>query len=217
MSDTSSTTRDNAIRGRLNAFFLARIEPMMDQMFGQDKRRLFAGLKGTVVEIGPGAGANLPYYPEGITLIGIEPSVHMQASLRAKAEELGVPMDVRGLKGEAIDVPDESVDTVIATLLLCSVEDPAAVVAEAKRILRPGGKYIFIEHVAAPRGTFLRAIQGLFFRPHKWLFEGCHTNRETWKTLEAAGFTNLQYAHGRKWSIMFYVAPVITGYGVKPV
>lgn len=217
MSDTERTTRDNAVRGRLNAYFLSKIEPMMENMFGEDKRRLFAELGPRVVEIGPGAGANLPYYPEGLELIGIEPSVHMQARLRAKAEALGVPMEVRGLKGEAIDVPDESVDAVVATLLLCSVEDPAAVVREAMRVLRPGGKYVFIEHVAAPPRSPLRLAQALFFRPHKWLFEGCHTNRETGKILEAAGFSDLNYTRDNKWSIMFYVAPIISGYGIKSV
>ncbi len=216
MSAPEPHTRDNAIRGRLNAFFLRLIEPLMEKLFGDDKRRLFADLEGDVVEIGPGTGANLPYYPAGVNLIGIEPSLHMQNALREKAEKMGVPLEVRGLKGEAIDLPDASADAVVATLLLCSVDDPIQVVSEAMRILRPGGKYVFIEHVAAPKGSVLHLWQTLFFRPHHWLFEGCHTNRKTWEVLEAAGFEVLDYEHHTKWSIMFYVAPMIVGHATKP-
>ena len=216
MSSSDTPTRNNAIRGRLNAFFLTRIEPLMERLFGDDKRRLFADLGQDVVEIGPGAGANLPYYPAGINLIGIEPSLHMQTRLQNKAKELGVPIEVRGLKGEGLDLPDASVDAVVATLLLCSVDEPEMVVAEAMRVLRPGGKYVFIEHVAAPRGSLLRAIQALLFAPHHWLFEGCHTNRETWKVLEAAGFKELHYTRENRWSLMFYVAPIMVGYATKP-
>ena len=104
----------------------------------------------TVVELGSGVGANLRYLPAGGTLVAIEPNPHMHRRLRAAAERRGVHLELRDRVAEHTGLPDHSVDSVISSLVLCSVTDPAAVLAEIRRILRPGGTYRFVEHVAAP-------------------------------------------------------------------
>lgn len=89
---------------------------------------------------------------------------------------------------ERLDLPDTSVDAVISGLVLCTVADPAGVVAEVQRVLRPGGRYALLEHVAAPEGTALRRMQRAVRRPWGWAFEGCSVERDLRTVIEAAGF-----------------------------
>ena len=115
----------------------------------------------------------------------------MHPGLRASARPRGIDLTIRGLKGELLDLADESVDAVVGTLVLCSVDSPRKVVAEIGRILKPGGRFVFLEHVAAMNGTFLNRFQGLLAKPWQWAFDGCHLNRETHRVLGQAGFAAL--------------------------
>lgn len=148
-------------------------------------------LAATVVELGSGAGANLRYLPRGIRLIAIEPNVRMHPALRRRAVERGVELDLRGLRGEELDIPTGSVDLVFSSLVLCSVERPEQVIAEVRRILKPGGRFACVEHVVAPEGSPTHAIQQLIRRPWKWLFEGCELCRDTAATLRSSGFSRV--------------------------
>ena len=89
---------------------------------------------------------------------------------------------------ERTDLPDHSVDTVISSLVLCSVADPGAVLAEVRRVLRPGGTYRFVEHVVARSGTPTRGLQRVLRRPWAWTFEGCSCERDLEHVVRAAGF-----------------------------
>ena len=91
-----------------------------------------------------------------------------------------------------MDLDDQSVDAVISSLLLCTVADPERVVGEIRRILRPGGRYAFLEHVAAPEGTRLRGIQHAVRRPWAWVFEGCSCERDLAAVIGAAGFASVE-------------------------
>lgn len=154
-------------------------EPRMDRTYGPLRRRLLAGLEGTVLEIGPGTGPNLRYYPPSVERwIGVEPNPHMRTRLLRRAS------DVRPGRAERLPVEDASVDAVVATLVLCSVRDVEQALREIRRVLRPGGRFLFLEHVAAPRGTPQRLGQRLI-RPLCGLF-GCHPDRETGAALEQA-------------------------------
>ena len=102
----------------------------------------------------------------------------MHRRLRAAAERRGVHLDLHDRVAERTGLPDHSVDSVISSLVLCSVTDPADVLAEIRRILRPGGTYRFVEHVAAPAGTPTRALQRALRRPWAWTFEGCSCERD---------------------------------------
>jgi ubiquinone/menaquinone biosynthesis C-methylase UbiE len=181
----------NPIRGRINAAFFASMSWYMHRKFRAVKERLFADLPATVVELGSGAGANVRYLPAGTRLIAIEPNRHMHAPLQRCARRRGVELDVRTSHAEALDLPDESVDAVVSTLVLCTVDDPDRVLAEARRVLRPGGRLICIEHVAAPPDTFIGWLQRVVFRPWRWIFEGCHTHRDTAQRLHEAGFASV--------------------------
>ncbi len=182
---------DNAVRGRFNAWLFDTLEGYMHRKYAGVKPRLLATVPSTVVELGPGAGANLRYLPPGTRLIAIEPNRRFHAVLRRRAAERGIELDLRGLAAEAIDLPDASADFVFTSLVLCSVSQPDAVMREVLRVLKPGGRFACIEHVAAPPGTVLARVQRGVARPWRWLFEGCDLCRDTGGTLRRAGFSRV--------------------------
>lgn len=175
----------HSLYNRLFAAFLARVSVGHDGMVAPWKENLFAGLHGTVLEIGPGTGINLRYLPRDVQWIGIEPNAHMHPYLRAEARRLAMPIDLRQGHAESLDLPDASVDAVISTLVLCSVRSPAAVLAEVARVLRPTGRFVFIEHVAAPEGTWTRTFQHLIRPLWRTLGDGCTPTRDTAATIRA--------------------------------
>lgn len=178
-------------RGRFNALFFALMAEYLERHLGVHKRRAFDGLPTRVVEIGPGVGANLRYLPPDATLVAIEPNPHMHRRLRQAARRAGVHLELHDRVGEHIDLPDQSVDTVISSLVLCTVSDPAYVLAEIRRILRPGGRYSFVEHVAAPARSPTRVLQRILRRPWGWIFEGCSCERDLEATIRGAGFESV--------------------------
>jgi SAM-dependent methyltransferase len=182
---------DNPIRGRFNAWFFQALDGYMHWKYRAIKSRLLQQAPTTVVELGPGSGANLRYLPRGIRLIAIEPNVHMHPVLRRRAAERGIELDLRGLRGEELDISTGSVDFVFSSLVLCSVERPEQVTAEVRRILKPGGRFACVEHVVAPAGSAIYAIQRLIRRPWKWVFEGCELCRDTEATLRSSGFSRV--------------------------
>ncbi len=157
----------------------------------EHRRRALEGLTGRVVELGPGDGANFALYPTTVTeVVAVEP----EPRFREQAEEAarGVEVPVRVLPGtaEALPLEDESVDAVLASLVLCTVPDPAAALAEARRVIRPGGELRFYEHVHADRQP-LRAVLEIADRSRIWptIGGGCHPTRDTLTAIKAAGFT----------------------------
>ena len=188
-----SATAGNAVRGRLNAAVLRTSGAYGHLMMGRRKRRLFAGLPPTVAEIGPATGANLRYYRPGTQLIAIEPNRHMHAPLRKAAQRYGIELELRDEGADAIGLPGASVDAVVSTLVLCTVPDPAATLREVRRILRPGGRFLFLEHVRAGRShPVLRMVQRSVARPWRWFFEGCDVLRDTEATLARTGWAHLE-------------------------
>jgi len=181
----------HAARGPFNAAFFSVMGPYIEWSVGRHKRRVFAELPRTVVELGSGVGANLRHLSRGSTLVAVEPNPHMHRRLRAAAERRGVHLDLREEVAERTGLADQSVDTVISSLVLCTVPDPAAVLAEVRRILRPGGTYRFVEHVAAPAGTPTRRLQRALRRPWAWTFEGCSCERDLGASVRAAGFARV--------------------------
>lgn len=178
--------------GWVQAWLLAHGERIAHRLFGERKRKLFEMLPRRVVEIGAGAGANLRYYQRGTELIAIEPNAHALDRLAARAAKLGVQVDARETVAESIDLPGASTDAVVATLVLCSVDRPVAVLQEVRRVLRPGGRLLLLEHVAAPRGTPARAVQDLTAKPWGLVFGGCRPNQETAQLIEEAGFESME-------------------------
>ena len=195
MTDTTTASptgfEQHAVRGRFNAAFFRVMEGYLERKLHPHKQRVFAGLPSEVVEIGPGVGANLRYLPPGATLIGIEPNRYMHAGLEVAARRHGIHLDLRDRMAEHTGLPDHSVDAVISSLVLCTVQDPDAVLAEIRRILRPGGTFHFVEHVVAPKGSVTRAAQRILRRPWAWTFEGCSCERDLEHVIRAAGFESV--------------------------
>jgi SAM-dependent methyltransferase len=188
-----SAAAGNAVLGRLNAAILRTSDGYGQFLLGRRKRRLFADLPPTVVEIGPGTAANLRYYRPGSRLIAIEPNRHMHAPLRKAAQRYGIELELRDEGADATGLPDASVDAVVSTLVLCTVPDPAATLREVHRILRPGGRFVFLEHVRAGQShPVLRMVQRSVARPWRWFFEGCDVLRDTEGTLARTGWAHLE-------------------------
>jgi ubiquinone/menaquinone biosynthesis C-methylase UbiE len=182
--------------------------------FAQLKQDLLGSIEGKVLEIGPGAGINLSYYPKNIHWLGIEPNIFMFPYLEAELEKQGIT-DFTLRVGEAENLPVEadSMDVVVSTHVLCSVKDVARSLAEIYRVLKPGGKFIFLEHIAAPSPSRQRYLQNAVKPIWQILFDNCHPNRETDKLLEQAGFANLDSQH---FTLDFpVVSPHIFGVGQK--
>jgi SAM-dependent methyltransferase len=177
------------------------------------KRRLLEGLSGTVLEIGPGTGSNLPYIPRAVRYIAAEPNVYMHDRLRAAAAERAIDLELRAQATESLDLPEGSIDAAVCTLVLCSVENPAAVIDRALHFLRPGGQFVFIEHTAAAAGTWLRAMQRTVRPVWRVLGDGCHPDRETWNVLGGAGFGSLNYE--RFYAPFPIVSPHIAGIAIR--
>ena len=161
------------------------------------KRALLGALEGRVLEIGPGSGVNLPCYADTVEWVGAEPSAPMREALVRQSKRIGRAIELIDDPAERLPLADGSVDAVVSTLVLCSVNDPKAALREIRRVLRPGGRFVFVEHVAAPQGTMLRRLQRLLRAPWKLAGGGCHPDRETWKAIEEAGFRHVTMEHFR--------------------
>jgi SAM-dependent methyltransferase len=205
---------DNPIRGRLNAWFFRLFDGYIDTLLGTRKRSLFADHPAEIVEIGPGTGANFRYLSPGTRVIAVEPNPQMHRALYATAAKHGVAVDLVERSADDTGLPDNSVDWVVCTLVLCTVADPAATLSEIRRILRPGGRFVFLEHVAASEGSWLRRLQELVRRPWQWFFEGCHTHRDTLDEIRRAGFSNVRVEHDTLTSPFVPVNSQISGVAV---
>jgi SAM-dependent methyltransferase len=148
------------------------------------RRRLLMHARGTVLEIGAGTGLNLEHYPSGLdALLLTEPSEPMARRLEARLRRSGRRGRVERAGAEALPVATGSVDTVVATLVLCTVPDPGAALAEIRRVLRPDGRLLFIEHVRAD-STRRSRWQRRLARPWAAFAEGCRCDQDTLELIE---------------------------------
>jgi ubiquinone/menaquinone biosynthesis C-methylase UbiE len=152
------------------------------------RRRTLAPATGRTVDLGAGTGANLGLFPDAVSeLVLVEPDPHMLRKLRAKAGE-GGGAEVIAASAQDLPFPDASFDTAVFTLVLCTVPDPAAALAEAARVLRPGGRMLFVEHVRSGDASLAR-WQDRLERPWHFFGDGCHCNRDTVAAIEASPLT----------------------------
>lgn len=159
---------------------LAGLEPL--------RRRVCAGLRGEVVEIGFGSGHNVPFYPREVTrVLAVEPADLAWRLADARIAASPVAVERSGLDGQRLTLGDESVDTALVTFSLCTIPDVLAALAEVRRVLRPEGTVHFVEHGLAPDGD-VRRWQRRLEPIQKRLAGGCHLTREPVALLEAAGF-----------------------------
>ena len=151
-------------------------------------RRRTAGIaRGEVLEIGGGTGANLPYYPSDANITFVEPDRHMVRRLRRTVAKQGRSAAIVQQVGESLPFANASFDTVVTTLVLCMVRDADTVVREARRVLKPGGAFLFYEHVISPRPRG-RWWQHKLNPAWNCLTTGCNLNRDLTSSIRDAGF-----------------------------
>jgi SAM-dependent methyltransferase len=149
------------------------------------RRELLADARGAVLEIGAGTGLNLPHYPAGLDeLVLAEPGPRIGGHIDLGRAPAGVAARLQRAPAEYLPFEDGSFDTVVSTLVLCTVGDPRRAVSEVVRVLRPGGRLLFLEHVRAEKG-WRRALQRRSVRPWAGFADGCRCDRETVATIEA--------------------------------
>jgi ubiquinone/menaquinone biosynthesis C-methylase UbiE len=160
----------------------------MEKGEGEYRRRLLQGITGRVIEVGAGHGLNFGLYPEGVSeVVAIEPEAVLRQAAEKAAEAAPVPIRVLDAVADSLPVEDGSFDVGVASLVLCSVPDQGAALAELLRVVRPGGQLRFYEHVLASSPRFAR-LQRLADPVWTRFAGGCHLVRDTTSAIEAAGF-----------------------------
>ena len=158
----------------------------------EQRVKLLSGLRGKVLEVGAGNGLNFAHYPAEVELVtAVEPDPYLRKRATAAAESAGVRIEVADGTAESVPADDASFDAVVMSLVLCSVDQPAAL-REARRVLKPGGRLHFLEHVRAETAGLERVQRVVDSTVWPKLFGGCHTHRDTLKALEAEGFEVIQ-------------------------
>jgi ubiquinone/menaquinone biosynthesis C-methylase UbiE len=156
--------------------------------FDKLRQECVAGLSGTVLEVGFGSGANLPYYPREVARLWIiEPSAEARRMARQAIAAAPFPVEPLGETAESIPLPDASVDAVVSTWTLCTIPDVERALQELRRVLRPGGAFRFVEHGRSPDARVAR-WQDRLTPLQKRLAGGCHLNRPIDRLIESAGF-----------------------------
>lgn len=189
-----------------------------DACLGQWRQTLLAPLTGDVLEVGAGTGINLPFYPPAVTrLVLTEPDPPMAKQLAARLQAAPRPgVELAHADVQALPFADGSFDSVVATLLLCSVPQPEQALAEIQRVLRPGGVFVFLEHVAAPPGTSRRAWQGRVEPMWKYVAGNCHVTRETRAAIAASGLVLGEVDEASMRRALPILRPTVRGVAYKP-
>jgi SAM-dependent methyltransferase len=202
--------------GRLFAALYDRgLEATEEAGLREMRRQLLAGAGGRVLELGAGTGVNLDLYPEAVAeLVLSEPDPHMAKRLRERLAGSTRAATVVEAPAERLPCDDESFDTVVATLVLCTVPDPAAALAEAARVLKPGGRLLFVEHVRS-EDLGLARWQDRLEKPWRFLGDGCHCNRDTVATIAGSRFAIDEIERGQLPKAPKIVSPLVRGSAVS--
>jgi ubiquinone/menaquinone biosynthesis C-methylase UbiE len=184
--------------------------------FGEHRRSLLGDVRGRVIEIGGGTGANLPYYGAGVEeLVITEPEEPMARRLERKLGDHSLPARVVLAPAEQLPFEDGSFDYAVSTLVLCTVEDPARALSEVRRVLGPGGRLLFVEHVRSDDPKLARwqdRLHGLQYR----FGHGCNCNRATLDNVKAAGFEVDELEHDTVKKAPPILRPLIVGEASLP-
>jgi ubiquinone/menaquinone biosynthesis C-methylase UbiE len=184
---TFTRGRPRPVRHPVFARCYARVGHLMDTVVADHRRKLLAGLTGRVLEVGAGNGLNFPHYPATVSeALAVEPEPYLRRLALAAARQAPVPIRVVDGTAEALPADDAAYDTVVVSLVLCSVADLHQALVEARRVLRPSGTLRFYEHVRADDPRLAR-WQDRLERPWGWLVGGCHPNRDTVAAIAAVG------------------------------
>lgn len=201
-----------SLYGRIFASFYDRLLASAERAGLAAKRHsLLARARGRVLEIGAGTGLNLAHYPAEVgELVLAEPDAAMAARLRRRVRAHGLAARVVEAHAEDLPFADAAFDTIVCTLVLCTVDDPACALAEVRRVLAPQGQLLFLEHVRADDPGLARwqdRLAGLWRRVGR----GCRPNRATATAIEQAGFRIAEIEHDRIPKALPIVAPLVVG------
>ncbi|NXX95305.1 MET7A protein, partial [Centropus bengalensis] len=207
-------------------YFLEKLSVFHEKKVKKQKQELFRNLPDftsssgqlRLLEIGTGCGANFQYFPPGCKVICTDVNPHFQEALSKsmnKNQHIHYERFLVAAGEDLHQVPSGSVDAVICTLVLCSVHDVNSTLKEALRVLRPGGAFYFLEHVAADRSSWKYFWQQVCHPTWKLLFAGCCLTREPWKNLEEANFSELKVQHISVPLPCTPITPHIIGFAVK--
>jgi ubiquinone/menaquinone biosynthesis C-methylase UbiE len=162
------------------------MRPMERRVFGEARRRLVAHARGRVLDLGAGTGANFASYaPDVALVVALDPELGMLEGAKQKAA--AAPVTFVAASAEALPFPDAAFDTVVATLVFCTIADPAAAIAEVERVLAPGGRVLMLEHVRSSNAA-LGLLMDLATPVQRIVAAGCHLNRATQALVARAGF-----------------------------
>jgi ubiquinone/menaquinone biosynthesis C-methylase UbiE len=182
----------------------------------QMRRESLAAAGERVLELGAGTGVNIDLYPESVEdLVMVEPDPHMAKRLRAKLAASGRSAEVVEAPAEQLPFEDASFDTAVAMLVLCTIPDPAAALRETARVLKPGGRLLFIEHVRAEDPSLAR-WQDRLEKPWRFVADGCHCNRDTVATIEASPLTLGDVVRDKTPKAPPIVEPLVRGSATAP-
>jgi ubiquinone/menaquinone biosynthesis C-methylase UbiE len=197
------------------ALFYDKVMQPAEQACLMDWRRgLLQSVEGRVLELGAGTGASIELYPErnNLEIFMAEPQINMRQQLLDKvAQQSSNKFQVMQCPGEKIDSDDDFFDVVFVSLVCCSVNDVAATLAEIKRVLKPDGRFLFLEHVAAEAGSVRRKWQQRLNFLWRKIAGNCHLNRETEQSIKDAGFIIEQIDYDSMRKSMPLVRPIIRG------
>lgn len=180
------------------------------------RRELIAGASGRTLELGAGTGLNLEHYPDAVTELTLtEPFGPMARRLRERVAVGGRSARVIEAPAERLPIDDDSIDTVVVTLVLCTVGDVNAALAEIARVLRPGGRMLFLEHVRSSEPDLAR-WQDRLERPWRFVGHDCHCNRDTLASIEGSPLELANVEHGQMPKAAPIVRPLVQGSALAP-
>lgn len=187
----------------------------MHRKYGDRKTALFEDHPDVIVEIGAGYGSNFRYLRKGTRVKIIEPNIGFHRLLKHRAKKYGIHVELYEAGAEEIPLSANSSDMVVSTLVLCSVSNLPKVLFEVKRILKPGGKFVFLEHVRAQRHSLVWKIQRMVKNYWKWFFDGCNVTRDTGRIIRVAGFSAVNQQNFAARTVFIPMIPHISGIAIK--
>jgi len=197
--------------GDVKAWLFDKLAESAEREFGPRRRALLEAARGRVLEVGAGTGANLAHYPVALDeLVLVEPNDAYARRLQKKLDQRARQATIVSARAESLPFDDASFDTVVLTLVLCTVADPGRSLAEVRRVLKPSGTLLFAEHVRSDEPRLAR-WQDRLNRPWGFVADGCNCNRATLATIHASPFHVEELERGKLPKAPPLVRPLVVG------